>query len=402
MFAVSKFMNEYIFFGLFTVFIVLILLVDLGVFSKENHIISFKEAAIWSVFWVCLALGFWVFLSHYGDLVHGVQNYDDVVRIVEKYIAIEDRDEILVEGNYALSVQNYRDKMSLDFITGYLLEYSLSVDNIFVIILIFSSFGVAEKYYKKVLFWGILGAIVMRFIFIFLGATIIEHAHWVLYIFGAFLIFTGAKMFYEFIKGEKEEEINKEDSIVVKWASKVFNVYPRYVGSHFFIPLPTYEKGILIKSSNNKKLKGNENRTRSKKITWAVTPLFIVVLVIEFTDLIFAVDSIPAIFAVTQDPYVVFFSNIFAILGLRSMFFFLSNIMHLFHYLKLGLAFLLSYIGIKMLAGTWLKTFGFTNKHSIFIILGILAISILASIIFPKKEVLIPKKEDKGNIKEIG
>ncbi|PIY08856.1 MAG: hypothetical protein COZ18_10130 [Flexibacter sp. CG_4_10_14_3_um_filter_32_15] len=387
-------MNEYIFFGLFTVFIVLILLVDLGVFSKKNHIISFKEAAIWSVFWICLALGFWIFLDFYGDLVHGVQTYEEIEEMVNKYVPFEDRDEIMVEGNYQLTLQNYKDKMSLDFMTGYLLEYSLSVDNIFVIILIFSSFGVAEKYYKKVLFWGILGAIVMRFIFIFLGATIIEHAHWVLYIFGAFLIFTGGKMFYEFIKGEEEEKIDKDDSIIVKWASKVFNVYPRYVGSHFFIPLPTYEEGVFSKKQANKKAK--------KRITWAVTPLFIVVLVIEFTDLIFAVDSIPAIFAVTQDPYVVFFSNIFAILGLRSMFFFLSNIMHLFHYLKLGLAFLLTYIGLKMLAGTWLKTFGFTNQHSIFIILGILAISILASIIFPQKPKAIIKKEDKGNIRNVG
>lgn len=395
-------MNEYIFFGVFTIFIVIILLIDLGVFSKENHIISFKEAAIWSVIWICLALGFWKFLDYHGDLVHGVNNYEEVKHIVEKYIALEDRDGILVEGNFELSMQNYRDKMSLDFITGYLLEYSLSVDNIFVIILIFGSFGVDEKYYKKVLFWGILGAIVMRFIFIFLGATIIQHAHWVLYVFGAFLIFTGVKMFYEFIKGEEEEKIDKEDSLVVKWASKVFNVYPRYVGSHFFIPLPTYQEGMLTKSTFNKKNKANPKRHSKKRITWAVTPLFIVVLVIEFTDLIFAVDSIPAIFAVTQDPYVVFFSNIFAILGLRSMFFFLSNIMHLFHYLKLGLAFLLSYIGVKMLAGTWLKTLGFENSHSIFIILGILAISVLASLIFPKKQETNHKKEDKGNIKEVG
>ncbi|AFM02847.1 integral membrane protein, TerC family [Bernardetia litoralis DSM 6794] len=387
-------MNEYIFFGLFTVFIILILLVDLGVFSKENHVISFKEAAIWSIFWICLALGFWVFLDYYGELIHGVENYADVERIVNKYIAKTDRNGILVKDNLELSVQNYRDKMSLDFITGYLLEYSLSVDNIFVIILIFSSFGVAEKYYKKVLFWGILGAILMRFLFIFVGATIIEHAHWVLYIFGAFLIFTGGKMFYEFIKGEEDEEIDTDDSWVVKWASKIFNVYPRYVGSHFFIPLPTYEAGMLTKSKFNKKNTANSKRHSKKRITWAVTPLFIVVLVIEFTDLIFAVDSIPAIFAVTQDPYVVFFSNIFAILGLRSMFFFLSNIMHLFHYLKLGLAFLLSYIGLKMLAASWLKALGFTNQHSIFIILGILGISVLASIIFPQKEEETPKKEN--------
>ncbi len=393
-FVISNVMNEYIFFGIFTVFIILILLVDLGVFSKENHIISFKEAALWSVFWICLALGFWVFLSYYGELVHGIENYDDVKKVVEQYIPLQDRGSILIEDNELLSIQNYRDKMSLDFITGYLLEYSLSVDNIFVIILIFSSFGVAEKYYKKVLFWGILGAIVMRFLFIFLGATIIQYAHEVLYFFGLFLIFTGGKMFYEFVKGEEDEQINKEDNFVVKWASKIFTVYPNYVGSHFFIPLPTYEDKILIKSSANKKSKANKNRIRSKKIKWAVTPLFIVVLVIEFTDLIFAVDSIPAIFAVTQDPYVVFFSNIFAILGLRSMFFFLSNIMHLFHYLKLGLAFLLTYIGLKMLVASWLKELGFSNQHSIFIILGILAISILASIIFPQKE-------DKENIKEV-
>lgn len=392
-------MNEYIFFGIFTICVILILLVDLGVFSKENHVISFKEAAIWSVFWICLALGFWLFLGYYGDLIHGIENYADVERVVNQYIAEEDRGGILIEGNYALSVQNYRDKMSLDFITGYLLEYSLSVDNIFVIILIFSSFGVAEKYYKKVLFWGILGAILMRFLFIFLGATIIEHAHWVLYVFGAFLIFTGGKMFYEFVKGEEEEEIDADDNWVVKWSSKIFNVYPRYVGSHFFIPLPTFEGKEKTKTSKKDK---TEKRKTTKKITWAVTPLFIVVLVIEFTDLIFAVDSIPAIFAVTQDPYVVFFSNIFAILGLRSMFFFLSNIMHLFHYLKLGLAFLLTYIGLKMLAGTWLKEFGFTNEHSSFIILGILTISVLASIIFPQKEAVTPKKEDKGNIKNVG
>jgi len=245
--------------------------------------------------------------------------------------------------------------MSLEFITGYLIEYALSVDNIFVIILIFSSFGVSEKYFKKVLFWGILGAVVMRFIFIFAGAALLQQFSWIMYIFGGFLVFTGLRMFFD--KGD--EEIDTSNHPVVKLASKYFKVFPRYVGDKFFIR----RKGVLM-----------------------MTPLFVVVLIIEFTDLIFAVDSVPAVFSVTKDPYIVFFSNIFAILGLRSMFFFLASIMHLFHFLKYGLAVLLTFIGTKMLAHSWLKEVGFTNTYSLYVILSILVLSIVASLLFPKKK----------------
>jgi tellurite resistance protein TerC len=243
----------------------------------------------------------------------------------------------------------------LEFITGYVIEYALSVDNIFVMVLIFTAFNVDEKYYHRVLFWGIIGAVIMRFMFIFLGSTLINEFGWIMYIFGAFLIYTGIGMF---ISRDEEEKIDTENHKVVRFASRHFSVYPEYVGNKFFI-----------------KVDGAK----------MVTPLFIVLLIVEFTDLIFAVDSIPAIFAVTKDPYIVFFSNIFAILGLRSMFFLLVNVIHKFHYLKVGLAFLLVFIGVKMLAHHWLDLWGFTTMHSLFVILLILTTSIVGSLVFPKK-----------------
>lgn len=246
--------------------------------------------------------------------------------------------------------------MSLEFITGYLLEYALSVDNIFVIILIFASFGVRPKYYKKVLFWGVLGAILMRFVFIFVGSALIQRFEWIIYLFGVLLVYQGGKIFFQ---GDEDETIDPAKHPVVKFASKYFSVFPRYVYEHFFV---------------------------KKKGKWLVTPLFVVVLIVEFTDLIFAVDSVPAVFSVTKDPYVVFFSNIFAIMGLRSMFFFLSNIMGLFRFLKYGLGVLLVFIGGKMLAHVPLEEMGFKTVYSLYVILGILAVSILASVIFPEKE----------------
>jgi tellurite resistance protein TerC len=254
------------------------------------------------------------------------------------------------------SLELYRSNLALEFITGYLIEYALSVDNIFVIVLVFTAFSVREKYYHRVLFWGILGAIIMRFLFIFLGATMIREFEWILYLFGAFLVYTGVMMF---VKRNEEEKIETENHPAVKFASKLFKVFPRYVGRNFFVR------------------KGGVN---------LVTPLFIVLIVIEFTDLIFAVDSIPAIFSVTKDPYIVFFSNIFAILGLRSMFFLLVNVIHQFHYLKIGLSVLLTFIGVKMLAHDWLHSIGFETIHSLIVIVLILALSIIASLVFPKKE----------------
>lgn len=345
--------NELIFITGFAIFIVLMLAFDLGVFNKKDHIIKYKEAAIMSLIWVCCALGFYVLISLHGEWIHGVYSME---RLQEVVIAHK-HNITVVPGDFAASLEIYKNNLSLEFITGYLIEYALSVDNIFVIVLVFSAFGVREKYYHRVLFWGILGAILMRFLFIFLGATLISEFEWILYIFGAFLIYTGIMMF---VKRNEEEKIETENHPAVKFASKLFKVYPRYVGKHFFIK----NKGVQM-----------------------ITPLFIVLIVIEFTDLIFAVDSIPAIFSVTKDPYIVFFSNIFAILGLRSMFFLLVNVIHQFHYLKVGLAVLLTFIGVKMLAHDWLHSVGFETIHSLIVIILILALSIIASLLFPKKEI---------------
>jgi len=328
------------------------LLLDLGVFSRRSHVVSFKEAAAWSAVWVMFSLAFYIFLNYYGDLIHGIDTNAELLSIKDKYA----RHLKLHPSDFELNKRIYLDNMSLEYITGYLMEYALSVDNIFVILVIFSSFNVREIYYKKVLFWGILGAILMRFTFIFLGSTLIQKADWVLYVFGGFLVFTGIRMF---INRNEDEQIEPQNHPVVKFASKYFSVVPRFVGNHFFV------------------------RKHGKIM---ITPLFLVVLIVEFTDLIFAVDSVPAVFSITKDPYVVYFSNIFAIMGLRSMFFFLTNIMHLFHYLKVGLSFLLLYIGGKMLAHHYLESIGFKTVYSLYIIVAILAISVIASLVFPQKK----------------
>lgn len=344
--------NEVLFFGGFALFILMMLALDLGLFNRRDHIVRFREAAIMSLVWVSLALVFYILLNVKGDLIHGITTYDQLQKITVQH----KHNITLIPGDFEHSLSIYRSNLALEFITGYLIEYALSVDNIFVIVLIFSAFGVREKYYHRVLFWGILGAILMRFAFIFLGATLIRQFEWILYLFGAFLVYTGVMMFRN---RNQEDKIEPENHPVVKTASKWFNVYPKYVGNHFFI---------------------------KRKGTQMITPLFIVLVVIEFTDLIFAVDSIPAIFAVTKDPYIVFFSNIFAILGLRSMFFLLVNIIHKFHYLKVGLSFLLTFIGVKMLVHEWLKRVGFETIHSLMIIITILMLSIVASLLFPKEK----------------
>jgi len=346
------FSNEVIFFGSFILLISVMLLLDLGVFNKKDHVVKFGEAAIWTVVWIVLALAFYFIINTHGDLVHGVNNYAELEAIQTKYASHIQ----LVPGNFEESLTIYRKNMSLEFITGYLLEYALSVDNIFVIILIFASFGVRAKYYKKVLFWGVLGAIIMRFLFIFLGSALMQRFEWIIYLFGLLLVYQGGKIFFE---GNSDEKIDPAKHPVVKFTSKYFPVFPRYVREHFFV---------------------------LKKGKWMITPLFVVVLIVEFTDLIFAVDSVPAVFSVTKDPYIVFFSNIFAIMGLRSMFFFLSNIMGLFRFLKYGLGVLLVFIGGKMLAHVYLESIGFETVYSLYVILGILAISILASVIFPEKK----------------
>jgi len=343
--------NELIFFFGFLTFIVLMLAIDLGLFNKKDHEVSFKEAAIMSSVWVAFALAFYVILRLWGDQLHDIQDFAHLQEVTSKHF----HNIKLIPENFTASIEIYKKNLALEYITGYVIEYALSVDNIFVMVLIFTSFGVPPKFYHRVLVWGIIGAVVMRFLFIFLGASLINRFEWILYLFGVFLVYTGINMF---INRNQEEEIDPENHKVVRFASKYFSVYPQFVGHNFF------------------------HKENGKKF---ITPLLLVLLVIEFTDLIFAVDSIPAIFAVTKDPYLVFFSNIFAILGLRSMFFLLVNIIHKFHYLKVGLAFLLIFIGVKMLAHHWLETIGFTTAHSLYVIIGILAVSVIASLLFPKK-----------------
>ncbi len=365
--------HEILFFSGFLLFIGLMLLIDLGVFSKKDHVVSFKEAGTWSLVWVTFALGFYFLLYTNGHRIHGIENLQDLSRVITSYVA-HPEDVKVIADNFEKSLQSYKQHIALEFLTGYLLEYSLSVDNIFVIILVFTSFGVRQKYYKKVLLWGIIGAIVMRFIFIFLGSAIIQQFGIILYFFAGFLVFSGGKML---ITSDEDEDIDPEKHWMVKFTSKFFAVFPRYVGGNFFV-------------------RKREGKKQTGKGRLMITPLFLTVMIVEVTDLIFAVDSVPAVFSVTKDPYIVFFSNIFAIMGLRSMFFFLSNIMHLFHYLKTGLSFLLIFIGLKMFLHSWLKSVGFENYHSLLIVVSILVVSVLASLIFPKKKTSSEEDDNQG------
>lgn len=322
------------------------LIIDIGVLNKEAKEVGFKSALYWTIGWVSLSLIFWGVIYLFGDRIHNIQTIEDLKHIVEKY----DHPIKITTENFELHIADYRRNLSLEYITGYLIEYALSVDNIFVILMIFYSFGLEKKYYHKVLFWGILGAIIMRFLFIFVSAALIQQFVWVLYIFGLLLIFTGAKMF---IDRNKKGTIDTGNHKIVKLASKIFSVDREYKGPLFFIK--------------------KDGKTY-------ITTLFIILLVIEFTDVIFAVDSVPAIFSITHDPYIVYFSNIFAIIGLRSLFFLVENIVEKFRYLKIGLSVLLVFIGVKMLIHDF---FQISTMYSLLTVLAILTISVVASLLFP-------------------
>lgn len=344
--------HETIFFTCFILFIIAVLALDLGVLSRKSATVSFKSALIWTGVWVSFALCFFVFLKSNGHLIHGIENAQELKAQTQAYFT-----DLNLSDNYQTAIIEYNNRIAIDFLTGYLIEYSLSVDNLFVILLIFTSFAVPNEYYKKVLQWGVLGAIVLRLIFIFSGSIIVSQFHWVLYVFGGFLIYSGIKLL---VNKDEEENMDVDAHPMVKIASKYFKVFPEYVKGQF--------------------------RHKADGVSY-ITPLFLVLLVVEFSDLIFAVDSVPAIFSVTKDPYIVFFSNIFAIMGLRSLFFLISNIMHLFSYLKYGLGVLLSFIGCKMIFEHWFKAMGVNNVVSLIIILSILAVSIILSIAFPPKKV---------------
>jgi len=296
----------------FIVFVIIMLVLDLGVFHRKSHIVPVKEAIIWSAVWITLAMVFMGLIYMFEE-----------------------------EGR----------RKSLEFLTGYVIEYSLSVDNIFVFILIFSFFAVDERYQHKILFWGIIGALIMRAIFIFAGVALINKFHFIIYIFGAFLIFTGIRMLFH-----KETEIDPDKNPVVRFFRKFLPVTDKTVGDKLFVV------------SNGKRF---------------ATPLFIVLVIIETSDLIFAVDSIPAILGISKDPFIVFTSNIFAIMGLRSLYFAISGIVQYFRYLKIGLAFVLTFVGLKMVSS--LIGLEISVIISLAIIISILGVSVIASLIHKKK-----------------
>ncbi|MBW1615451.1 MAG: TerC/Alx family metal homeostasis membrane protein [Deltaproteobacteria bacterium] len=346
--------TELSYFASFILFVFLILAFDLLFVGRKTHIVSFKESTIWTLIWISFALLFYIFLKFYGERLHGIECNEELLQTAKRYA-----NHLPLSANAESFQQNltlYRNHISLSFITGYIIEYTLSIDNLFVILMILTSFSVRPQHYKPVLFYGILGAVILRCIFIFAGAALIHKFHWILTLFGIFLTYSGIKIFLD---RNKEEKIEPQKHWMVKFLSKHIPVFKRYVGKNFFIK-------------------------RNKKIF--ITPLFIVVMLIEFTDLVFALDSIPAIFAVTTDPYIVFFANIFAIIGLRSLFFMLANVADKFRYLKIGISLLLVFVGIKLIFENKLAAIGFKTEHSLYIILTIIILSILFSVIFHKKE----------------
>ncbi len=294
----------------FNLFIFAMLALDLGIFHRKAHEIRVREALIESGYWIGLALLFNVVVYFW-------------------------------QGR----------EVALQFLTGYVIEKSLSVDNIFVMILIFAYFRVPAKYQHKVLFWGIVGALVMRAIFITAGIVLIHKFHWIIYVFGAFLIFTGIKLALE-----KDKEIHPEKNFVLKFFKRFMPTTDSYEGDKFFIK----KAGKLL-----------------------ATPLFLVLLVVEATDVVFAVDSIPAILAITHDPFIVYSSNAFAILGLRALFFALAGVMGMFHHLHYGLAAILGFVGVKMLLSDIYKI---PIGISLGVIAGAIAFSVIASLVWPKKD----------------
>jgi tellurite resistance protein TerC len=309
----------------FNLFVLGMLALDLGVFHRKAHAVSVKEAGIWSAVWIALAILFNTGIFFFWHVISPASGYTN-------------------------------NEASLAFFTGYLIEKSLSVDNIFVFVLIFTFFAVPAAYQHRILFWGILGALLMRGILIAVGATLLKEFHWIIYIFGGFLIFTGARMALH-----RNEEMHPERNPLIKLVRRIIPVTENFEGDKFFIH-------------------------RAGK--WLATPLLLVLLVVESTDLVFAVDSIPAIFAVTNDPFIVYTSNVFAILGLRSLYFLLAGVMDKFHYLKLGLSAVLVFVGIKMVM---VDIYKIPVGLSLAVIFGILAVAVAASLWRSRRFALLKK-----------
>lgn len=292
----------------FVVFVLFVLALDLGVFHKKSHTVGFKESIIWSVVWIALAMVFAGVLFYWRG----------------------------------------QDDMML-YLTGYVIEKSLSVDNLFVFLLIFSFFKIPNQYQHKILFYGIIGALVMRAFFIWAGIAVLQKFHWVIYLFGALLVVSGIKMLMP-----EKGDVDLGDKWIIKFTKKIFPTTHDFHDDKFFV-----------------KLNGK----------WFVTPLFITLIFVEFSDLVFAVDSIPAIIGITSDPFIVFTSNVFAILGLRALYFALKGFADLFHYLKYGLSVILMFIGVKLLIS---GVFHMPVSVTMAVIFGILFISVIASLVTRK------------------
>ncbi|HTL30437.1 MAG TPA: TerC family protein [Tepidisphaeraceae bacterium] len=350
----------------FVLLVLIFLALDLGVFHRKAHVVKVKEALVWSGIWITIALLFTVFIyfgyeNHWLDLG-------------------KSPDGIAVLDAMSVSSSNPRGELdgasaSIKYLTGYVIEKSLSVDNIFVIAMIFGFLAVPAIYQHRVLFWGILGALLMRGVMIWLGAGLIHRYHWVIYIFGGFLILTGIKMLLM-----KEHEKDPSNNIIVRATKKLFPVTSNFHGQHFFVRAGSRQSHEASVPGQPEK---NDAAVEALKAgTLMITPLFVALVLIEFTDLIFAVDSIPAIFAITTDPFLVFTSNVFAILGLRSLYFALAGMMDKFRYLKPALACVLLLVGVKMLAHQPLRSLlgEHFNLYMLGAVLLILAIGVVASL----------------------
>ncbi|HSD11666.1 MAG TPA: TerC family protein [Candidatus Binatia bacterium] len=308
----------------FNVFILLMLAIDLGLFQREAHEVPVREALAWSITWIVLSLSF------------------------------------------NLAIYWFRgSEKALEFLTGYLIEYALSVDNIFVFVMIFAYFGVPSRYQHRILFWGILGALLLRGLMIGMGAILIQRFHWVTYIFGGFLVFTGIRMALQ-----DEQAIEPESNPVIHLVRRFLRVTNVYHGQKFFV---------------REELRGG------RRTGLMATPLFVVLVLVETTDVIFALDSIPAIFAVTRDPMIVYTSNVFAILGLRALYFLLAGVIRKFHYLQLGLSAILVFVGVKMLIA---DIYNVPIGWSLLVVAAVLSLSVIASLLFPKPEGEEPASAD--------
>jgi tellurite resistance protein TerC len=342
--------SESILLGGFLIVILSVLMFDLLVVGRNSHVVKPGEALIWTSVWVSLALLFYFILSNFGHHLHSIDSREKLLEVARLY----NPDLHFESSGFDDMLKEYRRNMGINYVTGFIIEQTLSIDNVFVMLVLLQGFGVALINYKRVLFWGILGAIVLRFIFIFAGSALVQKFDWILLIFGAFLVYQSIHLLVAKDHGMNDPQTHP----VVRFLSKRIRLIPHYINGKFW----TVEKGKLF-----------------------FTPLFVVLVMIEFTDLIFAFDSIPAVFAVTRDPYVVFFSNIFAIIGLRSLFFLLSGLVEKFRFLKHGVSLLLAFVGFKLLLHSWLEEIGFKSWYSLIFIGVVLMMSVVLSVIFTDK-----------------